>query len=196
MEIPDTTGLFLLDHVADIGSNAPEKRSVVAQVFQSLHKLGYRYSSWSINVAIQSHNHTLLRWLMHQQVSTGVSLAQDKLTWAAIHSRNRVALAFGWLDAEHFEEIALQDDTQFLGHMRTILCKQKNTDPIEISSASFSYMILDEMDAGEAGFRWLLRAGMVDMDSLTVYQLEALRARYSKHTPACLLVQQQHHATT
>lgn len=190
---PDSTGRYILDHVVDIPSNTPELRVQTTRMFHLLRKRGYVFSEWSVDAAIRSHNHPLLRWLMERAHvecwPTPVrQLNDDQLTWTAVNSRNRAALRYAVLQSEHFETVALDNDTRFLGAMLSV---QPMDQPINrISIDAFHHMLNDETEVGDVGFLWLLRHNLIDLDTITLYHREQIlrryggKARYFLDTPA------------
>jgi hypothetical protein len=179
----DSTGRLLLDYVADIPANATEQCHEVFKAFLTLYRQGRGYTQWSIDAAIRSGNHRLLRWLMESGeaqflLEGGVvvrdTLAPEKFTWCAVHSRNRFALRYATLRAEHFELVALEDDHAFLGYMRTCVWQPVLVEPISI--APFAAMLNGETEQGRLGFRWLLRHGMIN--TMNCYHQEQIAALY------------------
>lgn len=183
----DIAGRYLLDHLVEIGCLSPEKRGVIRTVFHTLVAAGYQFSNASIDAAIQSHNHQLLDYLMTQNKEHPV----EALTWTAIHYRNVYALRYAVVKAEHWQEVALHDDTRFLGQMlsmyhnrhyhRTSVMPAKIWEAPLIEIAPFALMLADEHDLGRDGFRWLLRNGFIDGDTVNAYHRAQIEARYGKH---------------
>jgi hypothetical protein len=194
-EQKDSAGRYLLDHLVDIGENAPEKRGAIRVVFRDLVAKGYQWSCWSVDAAIRTHNHKLLDSLMSEIESSEVfratyALIIEALSWTAVHSRNAYALRYANITAEHWEEIALMDDTRFLGRMltlyharhyeRTLDRPRKVWEPALVDVGRFAGMLAQEYDAGRDGFRWLLRNGFIDGDSVNEYQRAQIEARYGR----------------
>jgi len=182
-EQPDTTGRLLLDYIADIPGASPTKLGEVYRAFIALHARGHRYTEWSIDAAIRTGNHRLLRWLM----TRAVRLAPEKFTWCAVHSRNRFALRYTLLTAEHFEQVALEADTAFLGAMLQWHRQLGGVVP-ELSVRPFLALLdgykpdellqTDDVERARVGFRWLLRNHMIDLDTINFYHTEQIAAVY------------------
>jgi hypothetical protein len=202
----DSTGRTLLDHVADIGTNAPESLRETHQAFIALYNAGWTYTEWSIDAAIRTGNHRLLRWLQESRcaqrddilddansswVKVRTTLEPEKFAWCAVHSRNAFALRYCWLRAEHFEYVALEGNTAFLGRMLQAHHQRNNAALEPISILPFLFM-LDEYEPDEQlpfdtvaqahrGFRWLLRNRMIDLDTVNSYHAEQIAEIYGDH---------------
>lgn len=175
----------VLDHLADLPDGAPDHRHTVAAAFQLGAKRGWSYTYWSVDAAIRTHNHLLLCWLMHQDACREggpAHLADEARLWVAVHSRNQYAL--GWCPLpklEHFEQVALEDDTAFLGHMRAEVKRRASLGtPVYVNAEPFRLMIDDLHDQGEAGFLWLWRNRMIDRSTLRAGDLLKIRTRYGR----------------
>lgn len=140
------------------------------------------------NSAVKYHNHKLLHWL----VKVGAPIRHEhsrehpSAAWTAIQHRNVEALRHVELLTEHFLEVALCDDINFLGAM--LNAKREHDDlvslsftaptPIRVGTDRFILMLNDDHDAGYDGFWWLLRHDMIDQSEFTALVRRGITERY------------------
>jgi len=166
----------MLDHIADIPNTFPDQLEETTKLFMKLHNQGYKWGPMSYDAAIRSHNNKLLR-LLHE-----VQPLYD-ITWCTMHCRNIFALRYCNTESDHFEQIALEDSTEYLGRMRIYATK---IEPISV--APFAAMLNGDTQQGRLGFRWLLRNHLIDLDTINVYHHEQIVAIYGERARALLSI--------
>lgn len=158
----------------------PESRACAFRAIREMRKLDMPWTYRTLHAAIYSHNHPLLRWLVHECAPTVTERDQfpkygemwpETTACAAIRSRNRAAIRHVFLMEDHFLEVAQEDDTRFLGVMLSAkrdmddLVSQSFTCPqqIKLRTDAFESMLENQHDQGRDGFWWLLKNGLVDV---------------------------------